>query len=90
MRDIQKEDYAEWLESSLRQMVDFRPTRIAICATNAEATATAYWQCDASDKAQIAAVIQQDGLFDRIEANRDWLASLLEEEEEDNGQDTLP
>lgn len=62
MRDIQKEDYAEWLESSLRQMVDFQPTRIAIAASNNRGeTATAYWQCDASDKAQIAAVIQQDG-----------------------------
>lgn len=83
MPDITKENYAEWLEDALKHLFEYKPTSIAIAAVNDDdgTSATTYYNCDAGMLAYIAGVIQQDGLFMRIENNTDWLKELLEDEE---------
>ena len=83
MADITKENYAEWLEEALRNLFKYKPTSIAIVAVNDGdgTSATTYFNCDAGMLAYIAGVIQQDGLFQRIENNREWLKELLEDGE---------
>lgn len=84
MKDITTEPYAEWLESSLGELVNYSPKKIAIVAVTGEgATATAYYECSAADKAMLGAVIQQDGMFDRLECNAEWLKGLVDSAEEE-------
>lgn len=82
MKDIRNEEYAEWLEKSLKEIVDFEPDEIAIVAKNKGDIATAYFRCDAADIAMMVGVLEQDGLFMRLKNNRDWIRGLIEDDGE--------
>lgn len=87
MSDIRNEKYAEWLEGALKEMVDLKPKKIAICCITADgSTATNYFNCHAGDIASMVGSMQQDGLFMALEVNADWLRSMLGMGAEDEGE----
>lgn len=85
MKDIRKERYALWLEQTLRELVEFGPERIAVIAMDKENnTATGYYNCTVMDKTVMAAVIQDDVMWDNLKENRDYLRALLEGEADED------
>lgn len=83
MDEIKNAPYAEWLEECIRTLFCEAPVRIGLCATLEDgSTMTAYYQCDAQDKAVFAHHIQNDVTMDVILANIDMLRDALEEDED--------
>ena len=81
MDDIKNAPYAEWLEECIRTLVGMDPSRIGLCATLEDgSTMTAYYQCDAQDKAVFAHHIQSDVTMDVIRANIGMIRDALEED----------
>lgn len=81
MDEIKSAPYAEWLELVLRKLFEGKPASIGLCATLEDgSTMTAYYQCDAQDKAVFAHHIQNDVTMDVILANIDLLRDALEED----------
>ena len=79
MKEIEK--YRPFLEGCCRGVVDMKPVAIAVATLNPDGTtACFYFNCEPVDKAILAAVIQQDGLLDRIVNNKEWLREVLEDE----------
>ncbi len=80
MKDVEK--YRPFLERVCKGIVDMKPACIAVATLNPDGTtAVFYFGCEATDKAFLSAVIQQDGLMDRIANNREWLREMLEDTE---------
>ena len=80
MTDIEK--YKPFLEGVCKGIVDMKPACIAVATLNPDGTTAAfYFNCEAPDKAFLAAAIQQDGLMDRIGNNPDWLREVLERDQ---------
>lgn len=81
MKEIEK--YRPFLEGCCKGVVDMKPVAIAMATLNPDGTtACFYFNCEAADKAFLSAVIQQDGLMDRIVNNKEWLREVLEEDTE--------
>lgn len=84
MDDITRQPYAEWLENSLRTVVDIEPVCLCIAAKNPDGTVfTGYYNADATDKAVFAHNIQSDVTMDIIRENIGKIKEMLEEN--DNG-----
>lgn len=75
--------YAKWLEESLQNMVG-KPIEAICIMTRFEGgeVGNGYWNCTMGDKLLFAGVIQQDAMFDTMEANG-MLANDDEEDSED-------
>lgn len=67
-----------WLEDAIKTLIQVKPTQICLAArTGNGETLTAYYMCDAEDKALIASHIQADAMLDVLEANADTLRGIL-------------
>lgn len=76
--------YAEWLESVLRDLYGVNPNAIALQMRDDKGkTYTCYWQVSDDDRAIMMDAMRQDGLWSFIEANREAIAELLSEGDED-------
>lgn len=88
--DITKQQYAPWLEKTLRELAAMAPEQIVIAAIGRKAEiATSYYNCDAGDIAMICGTLQQDAIMTRLENNAQWLKKLVDsaEDEEMGGED---
>lgn len=79
MEDITKQEYSAWLEESLKNVLEFKPSSICIVATAEDGTTkTGYYNATGQDKAVFAANILSDVVMDIIEANADVIKGILE------------
>lgn len=77
--DITKQQYAPWLEKTLRELAAMSQEQIVIAATGREGEiSTSYYNCDPGDIAMIYGVLQQDALMMRLENNPQWLKSVID------------
>ena len=86
MADITQQPYAEWLEASLRELVDLHPRTIGIvCIMPDGSTGTQYFNADNRDRTVMCEALQIDSLEELIKANADYLRALIlgEEDEEE-------
>lgn len=84
MADIKAQPYAEWLEASLRELVELKPRTIGIvCIMPDGKTGTQYFNADNRDRTVMCEAIQIDNLEELIKANADYLRALILEEDED-------
>lgn len=86
MADIKDQPYAEWLEASLRELVDLQPRTIGIvCIMPDGSTGTQYFNADSRDRTVMCEALQIDSLEELIKANADYLRALIlgEEDEEE-------
>lgn len=75
--EFENKELAEWLESSVRQIMEGNVTRGAFVAKLKNGSVyTAYFHAGCCDKVELAAHIQADAMFDAIAASR---------EDEENG-----
>ena len=75
--------YAKWLEESLQNIVGKPMQSICIISKfeNGE-VGTGYWNTTMGDKLLFAGIIQQDAMFDSMEAN--GMLDLDEDDEEES------
>lgn len=84
MSDITSQPWAEWLENSLRTVMDIGAECMCIAGKTPDGTVfTGYYNADATDKAVFAHNIQSNVTMDIIRANIDEIKRMLEEG--DNG-----
>ena len=82
MADITQQPYAEWLEASLRELVDLHPRTIGIvCIMPDGTTGTQYFNADNRDRTVMCEALQIDSLEELIKANADYLRALILGEE---------
>lgn len=71
--------YAQWLETTLQEMITFPVKGICINAVSTDGTVyTNYYQTSMCDKLLIAGVLQQDAMMDNLYSN-----GYIKGEEED-------
>ena len=81
MSDIRKEPYAEWLEGTLRELVDLRPMSIGIVTISEDgSTGTAYFNIRNKERWTMVQAMLQDNLIDFIQVNADVISGILDEE----------
>lgn len=79
MEDITKQEYSAWLEESLKNVLEFKPSSICIVATAEDRTTkTGYYNATGQDKAVFAANILSDVVMDIIKANADVIKGILD------------
>lgn len=79
--DFENIPFAEWLEEAVHWLLDMKASRIAIVAMDEDGeTLTAYYNADVTDMALMADAIQADEWLERLEANREKIKQLLEDE----------
>ena len=79
MEDITKQEYSAWLEESLKNVLEFKPSSICIVATAEDGTTKAgYYNATGQDKAVFAANILSDVVMDIIKDNADAIKGILE------------
>ena len=84
MSDIRKEPYAEWLEDTLRELVDLHPMSIGIVAINEDgSTGTAYFNIRNKERWAMVQAILQDNVIDFIQVNSDIIRNMLDGEAEE-------
>jgi hypothetical protein len=72
MSDIKAQPYAEWLEASLRQLVDLHPRAIGIITIMPDGTTgTHYYNYDLRDLTIMREAIIIDYLAELVEVNAD-------------------
>lgn len=78
MKDITKQEYAEWLEDALREMVELEPETIGIVLIMPDGTTgTQYYNADNRDRLVMMEALMIDYLDDLIQVNADHLRELL-------------
>lgn len=86
MSDIRQEKYAEWLEETLRELVDLKPEHIGIVTINADgSTGTAYFDVRNSERWLMVQAIIQDNLMDFTRANAERISEILEGNDAETG-----
>lgn len=84
MKDITKQEYAEWLEDALRDMVELEPETIGIVLIMPDGTTgTQYYNADNRDRLVMTEALMIDYLDDLIQVNADHLRELLLGEDEE-------
>lgn len=84
MADIKAQPYAEWLEASLRELVELHPRTIGIvCIMPDGTTGTQYFNADNRDRTVMREALQIDSLIELLRVNADVLRALILGEEED-------
>lgn len=79
--DITKQNYAQWLEETLREVLELPVDSICISVKlTGGAVYTSYSdECTMMDKLQFSGVIQQDAMLDMMRTN-----GLVKDEDEDD------
>ena len=85
MADITAQPYAEWLEASLRELVELHPRTIGIITIMPDGTTgRQYFNADNRDRTVMCEALQNDSLIELLRVNADVLrAFILGEEEEE-------
>lgn len=87
MADIKAQPYAEWLEASLRELVELHPRTIGIvCILPDGATGTQYYNADNRDRLIMCEALQIDSLDELIRVNADHFRDVILGEEDDDGE----
>lgn len=85
MADIMAQPYAEWLEESLRDLVDLNPQTIGIITILPDgSTGTQYYNADNRDRLIMCEALQIDMLDELIRVNADHLRDLINGEATDD------
>ena len=88
MADIKAQPYAEWLEASLRELVDLHPRTIGIvCIMPDGSTGTQYYNADNRDRTVMCEALQIDSLDELLRVNADHLRALILGEEDEDEAD---
>lgn len=83
MKDITKEEYAEWLEDSLKVIVEGEPESIAIAAKLKDGeVVTGYFDCSPQDKALLISHMAGDYIMAIVKANAGMVKEALDNLEE--------
>ena len=83
MKDITKQEYSEFLEEALREMVELEPETIGIVLIMPDGTTgTQYYNADNRDRLLMMEALMIDYLDDLIQVNADHLRELLKEDDE--------
>ena len=84
MADIKSQPYAEWLEASLRELVELHPRTIGIVCIMPDGTSgTQYYNADNRDRTVMCEALQIDNLEDLLRVNADYLRQMLLGEEDE-------
>ena len=80
--------YAQWLETALRELIDFPVKGICLAATttNGEAYVN-YYNVPMADKLTISGFINQDAMLDTLAAN--GFIEYEDEEDESDGEEKV-
>lgn len=85
MADIKSQPYAEWLEASLRELVELHPQSIGIITILPDgSTGTQYYNCDNRDRLIMCEALQLDMLDELLRVNSDHLRDLILGEEDES------
>ena len=77
-------EYAPWLETVVKDMVELKPVCIQMAMRDAEGRVyTSYWCMDANDRACIMDAIKTDGFLEFLRDNREAITEILNESEDD-------
>ena len=80
MSDWKELPYTEWLEEAVKTIFEQNPDRISVCAKLRDGcTLTAYYQCDAEDKAVFANHITADAMLDIVLNNIGTVKEALDD-----------
>ena len=83
MSDIKAQPYAEWLEASLRELVELHPRTIGIITILPDgSTGTQYFNADNRDRLIMCEALQIDSLDELIRVNIDHIREMLEDDDE--------
>lgn len=83
MTDYTEKPYAGWMEEVLPQMVELDPVSIGIVAIMQDGTTgTAYFNTDNVERTIMVKAILEDALIDFVTLNRDYICSILNEDDE--------
>ena len=83
MSDIKAQPYAEWLEASLRELVELHPRTIGIVLVMPDgSTGTQYYNADNRDRLTMCEAINIDYLEELIRVNIDRIKEMLEDDDE--------
>lgn len=83
MRDVTEQPYAEWLEASLRELVELQPRTIGIVLILPDgSTGTQYFNADNRDRLIMCEAINIDYLEALIRVNIDHIREMLEDDDE--------
>jgi hypothetical protein len=83
MNDITAQPYAEWLEASLRELVELNPRTIGIVVILPDgSTGTQYFNADNRDRLVMCEAINIDYLEELLRVNADGLRQILDGEED--------
>ena len=87
MADYEEAPYALWLEGVVKTIFEEDPEKMVLCAAAKDGrTLTAYYECDATDKAVFCHHIYSDAMLDVVLNNIGMVKDALEEyEEEEEG-----
>lgn len=87
MADIKAQPYAEWLEASLRELVELHPRTIGIvCILPDGSTGTQYYNADNRDRLVMGEALMIDYLEALLRVNADHLRELILGGEEGDDQ----
>lgn len=82
MNDITAQPYAEWLEASLRELVEPNPRTIGIVLILPDgSTGTQYFNADNRDRLVMCEAINIDYLDELIRVNIDHIREMLEDDD---------
>lgn len=83
MADIKRQPWAEWMENSMRTIMDIGAESMCIAGKTPDGTVfTGYYNADATDKAVFAHNIQSDVIMHIIRENIGKIKKMLEEGED--------
>ena len=89
MTDITEKPYAEWLEDTIRTIMESKPVSMAFCARTEDGlTLTGYYNADAEDMAVMAHHMYSDAMLDVMKHNASEIIAAAEDdnEEESDGE----
>jgi hypothetical protein len=88
MMDEKMMPYAEWLEGFIKNLIEYQPEKIGVCAILPDGNVlTGYFgDCCPKDKAEMGFHMNNDGVLDTVVANAKEIV-LAAEAEEDEGDE---
>lgn len=88
MSDITQQPYSEWLEDSLRELVELHPATIGIITIMPDGTTgTQYYNADNRDRLVMGEALMIDYLAALICSNADHFREMILGEEDDDDED---
>lgn len=87
--EFENKELAEFLEDTVRNIIDLNPNAIAIVAINDDrgVAGTQYYGCGVEDKGRMIHHINEDIIMDIILNNADTIRNIITGEEDDDIDD---